>query len=96
MRQLLSIFWMTANEALEAGMTHHGRLYGIPAWVARDPREPDVLHGCAKVPLLSVLTILLDVLDDAWCRIGLEDGEVHVTPVRMLRPIQAGRGRVTP
>lgn len=89
MRWVLGLFWMTADQALASGMTHHGRLYGIPAWVARDPCDPNVLHGCAKVPLLSVVTILFDVFDDALCRVALPEGKIHVAPVRILRPIRS-------
>lgn len=87
LRGLIDWFYLTPERALEQGFTHHGSLYGLPAWVAPHHSEADALYGTPKVPLLVVVAFVLDVLHEAWCRLMLDEGEVARAPVHMTDPI---------
>lgn len=93
LRSILDWLYLTPERALEQGFSHHGTLYGIPAWVAPHPSEPYALYGAPKVPLLVGVAFALDVLHEAWCRLTMYEGEVRMAPVHMTAPIIASRGR---
>lgn len=54
--------WIYVPEslALQIGMTHEGRMFGVPAWLADDPNDRDIFWGAPKVPLLTLWCIFAD------------------------------------
>lgn len=77
------MLFISREEALEAGMTHHGRIFGVPAWVCD---TEDGLDACPKfVPAV------------AWCWLADKLYEIATwfmpsdcyleAPLRVLEPI---------
>lgn len=82
--RILDWLYLTEASAVEYGMTHEGRLFGVPAWLTITG-ENEVL-GAPKVPILQLWCILIDRLMDAACWLIPEDVEV-ATPVFVGRSI---------
>lgn len=66
--------YVTRAAAIEAGMTHEGRLFGCPAWLRVDSDEEVI--GTPKVPLLHLWCLLIDGL--------LVIGSYFIPPDRIL------------
>lgn len=82
-RYILSWLWCSAESAKAGGMTHHGRIYGCPAWVC-DGEE--MFMAVTKVPALVVYTSVCDMIFDAFTTFMSEDQEL-VTPIHVGKPI---------
>lgn len=81
---VMSWLWCGAEDAKAAGLTNHGRLYGLPAWV-RD--EGDMVSGCPKVPILRLYTAACDVAFD-MCSYFIGEDTVLVSPLHVGKPIE--------
>ncbi|HEL4296697.1 TPA: hypothetical protein UM674_000626 [Stenotrophomonas maltophilia] len=82
MRQLL---YVTRREALDAGMTHSGRLFGVPAWLRVDSDEQ--VTGTPKVPALHLWCWLIDQLLELPCCLLPQDCAL-VSPITIGREIE--------
>lgn len=80
---ILDYVYLRESTAIAQGMTHEGRMFGLPSYVASDG---DVVIGCPKVPLLQVWCILVDGLMHAACYFLSED-VVLETPIYVGRPL---------
>lgn len=88
------MIYITEKQALAAGMTHHGRIYGVPAWVCE---TADGVVGAPKLVPLVVWCWLVDWLYEAAAWLMPADRYIEA-PLRVLRPIEgkqvdASRGR---
>lgn len=77
-------FYITEAEAREAGMTHEGRLFGVPAWLAEN--GTDEVVGAPKVPLLQLWCIFCDFLLEVGSYMISEENEL-VTPITLGRKL---------
>jgi hypothetical protein len=55
---MLHLIYITRNMAKEAGLTHEGTLFGVPAWFAGENDEVSI--ATPKVPILHVWCWLAD------------------------------------
>lgn len=53
--RLFDLVYVTKARAIEAGLTHEGCLYGVPAWLR--PDGEDVI-ACPKLPILHLWVAL--------------------------------------
>jgi hypothetical protein len=60
--KLSDLFWISESRAREFGFTHHGRLYGLPAWLA--DAGDDAVMACPKVGVLQLVATAIDVMFD--------------------------------
>lgn len=81
---ILAAIYLTKAQALALGLTHHGSIFGIPAWVAD---AGDEVIGVPKVPALAAFTVALDWLMDAALYF-LPDDVALETPLKVGRPIE--------
>lgn len=81
---ILAAIYLTKAQALALGLTHHGSIFGIPAWVT-DAGE-DVI-GVPKVPLLAAFTLTMDWLMYAALHF-LPDDVALETPLKIGHPIE--------
>lgn len=81
---LLSWVWCSSEDAKSVGLTHHGRLFGIPAWV-RDDGE--MVVGVPKFPILRLYTDACDWAFSAFSFFVSEDAEL-VIPLYVGREIE--------
>lgn len=83
---VLDLVYISERSAIQAGMTHEGRLFGVPAWLVET--GVNEVSGCPKVPLLQLWCIAVDWLMDQ--ALWLIDADVSVEA-----PITLGR-RIVP
>ena len=77
------LFYIPERVAKAWGMTHHGRIYGVPAWV----RETDCgVDGAPKVPVLVLWCKGVDLLYEAATYFMPSDRYIEA-PLKALRPI---------
>lgn len=81
----MSIFYITKATALAHGMTHEGRLFGVPAWMT-ETAENEVV-AAPKIPILQFWCCAIDYLMEFATYFMIED-DALVTPITILRPIQ--------
>lgn len=77
------MLYITKRQALASGMTHHGRIFGVPAWVRETPYG---LDGAPKFLPLSLWCWLADWLYEAVTWFMPTDRYIEA-PLRILRPI---------
>lgn len=79
-----TFIYVTRADAIEAGMTHEGRLFGCPAWLRVDSEVQ--VTGTPKIPALHLWCWFVDfMLDTAACLIP-EDVQI-VSPISIGKPI---------
>lgn len=49
------MIYISKKEAIEAGATHHGRLFGVPVWFMGDPNGDEVMAAPKCLLLQPVL-----------------------------------------
>lgn len=86
--KLLQRFYLPESEALALGLTHHGSLFGIPAFLSV---HPEYVYGVPKIPALDLVTHFLDTL------LGIATYFIpaHVrlkSPIRVGAAIKAAKG----
>ena len=68
--------YMTKQEALNTGFTHHGRYFGIPLWVASEGIPPDRMFAAAtKWAPLEYLMTFFHYIEDALRPLMFPDEE---------------------
>lgn len=82
MRQLI---YITEQQALEAGMTNEGRLFGVPAWLRVDSDEQ--VTGTPKVPVLHLWCWVADLAMELKACLFYVD-EVVESPISIGRRIE--------
>ncbi|OEZ02306.1 MULTISPECIES: hypothetical protein [Stenotrophomonas] len=82
MRQLI---YITEQEAADAGMTHEGRLFGVPAWLRVDSDEQ--VTGTPKVPALHLWCWVADLAMELKACFFYVD-EVVESPISIGRRIE--------
>ncbi|WP_426287506.1 hypothetical protein [Luteibacter sp. E-22] len=82
--RLTDLFWISENRAREFGFTHHGRIYGIPAWISEE--GPDVVMACPKVGVLQVVAMTADTIFEGLSWLMPADRYVE-TPMHIGAPI---------
>jgi hypothetical protein len=80
--------FITEADALAAGMTHHGRLFGVPAWVRP---TPDGVDGAPKFLPLQAWCWMADAAYEVASRF-LPPGAYLVAPMSADRLIRAQTG----
>lgn len=59
--------YMTQDEALSHGLTHHGRYYGIPIWIGDPYGEFRIAVKWVPLdPLLTLFTYIEAALNQIW------------------------------
>jgi len=75
---------ITKQKAIEAGMTHHGRIFGVPSWV----RVTDEgVEGAPKFLPLLLWMVFADWLYDVASYFMSADRYIEA-PLRVLEPIE--------
>lgn len=54
------MLYITKKEAIKAGLTHEGTLYGVPAWFGED--DGVMVMATPKIPLLTLWTLFADAM----------------------------------
>ncbi len=78
------ILYLTEKLAKEYGMTHHGRMFGLPAYVKVSGENE--ITGSPKLPFLWIWCFAIDWLMEQALWFIDEDVQV-VTPISVGRPI---------
>ena len=80
-------FWLyiTEADAIEAGMTHEGRMFGVPSWLRIDSEEQ--VTGSPKVPLLHVWCMFVDAVLEIGSWFVSSDNTVE-SPITVGRRIE--------
>lgn len=73
-----TLIYVTRQDALDAGMTNEGRLFGVPAWLRVD--SEDQVTGTPKIPALRAWCWAVDLLLDLTCCFIPED-QLLVSPI---------------
>ena len=80
---VLSFLYIAESDAIEAGMTHEGTLFGVPAWLVEDG---EMVNGTPKVPVLNLWCWLADSVLEAASYFMREDQEIPL-PYRLGRKL---------
>ncbi len=81
---LLPALYVRETVAIANGMTHEGRLFGVPAWLRVD--GDDQVTGTPKVPALHLWCLLIDLsLEVASC--FMREDQVLASPITIGRPL---------
>lgn len=82
------MLYITKQKAIEAGMTHHGRIFGVPSWV----RVTDEgVEGAPKFLPLLLWMVFADWLYDVASCFMSADRYIEA-PLRVLDPIEGQDG----
>lgn len=75
--------FVTEAQAVRAGMTHHGKLFGIPAWMAETP------EGVDAVPKFRPFSLWCAFADWAYdfAATMMPSGSWVEAPMRVTAPI---------
>lgn len=79
------MLFVTKQQAIDAGMTHHGRIYGVPSWVSITDT------GVIGAPKFRPFGVYLWLADAAYGFIAanlISQGNYLKTPLAVLRPIK--------
>lgn len=79
--------YITKARALESGLTHEGRLFGVPAWFDGDD-DGEVSMATPKIPALHLWCMLVDGLMEAASYLIPADA-VLVSPITITGRIKA-------
>lgn len=83
----MDYIYITKERAIENGLTHNGKLYGVPSWVRGGVVEgEDGFYGVPKVPLLQLYLVLAESLMNLFT-LFLKEGAVIEAPIRATAPI---------
>ncbi len=82
---MLHYLYITRATALDAGLTHEGTLFGVPAWFDGDDDER-ISMATPKIPVLHLWCMLCDSLYEMASRFFSEDF-VLVSPITVTRRI---------
>ena len=79
--------YLTETDASELGFTHHGTLFGVPAWLHENGED---FVAAPKIPALIVWTLFADCCYEvaSWLLPG--DGFLK-SPIYLTRPIREQR-----
>ncbi len=55
---ILDFLYIREKVAIEAGMTHEGRMFGVPAWLVET--ADNEVTGCPKIPALQLWCMAID------------------------------------
>lgn len=78
------MLYITRQEALNAGLTHEGTLFGVPAYLAIT--SDYVVSGTPKVPVLVLWCMFADALYEL-ASYFLRGHQVLQSPIRIERRI---------
>ncbi|MFL6141722.1 MAG: hypothetical protein ACJ72N_07605 [Labedaea sp.] len=78
---MLDLFRITKQEAIRAGFTHEGTLYGVPAYFAGNMQSANVM-AMPKVPILHWYCMLAEMAYDA-ATYFMSTGELLVYPLKI-------------
>lgn len=79
------LIYVTRQDAIDAGMTNEGRLFGVPAWLRVDSEEQ--VTGTPKIPALAFWCWLVDLVLDLTCCFISED-RLLVSPITVGNRIE--------
>jgi hypothetical protein len=79
------MFYITKKQALKAGLTHEGKLFGVPAYFGTDYGH--AVTATPKVPVLNLYCLLADALYE-FASYFLHGHHVLHTPIKIERPIK--------
>lgn len=86
--KLPNFLYISKATALSWGMTHHGTLYGVPAWIEKHPTDPNQVFGVPKVPVLGLWCRLADAALETFMSFQTSDRYIDA-PIRIgerIRP----------
>lgn len=72
-------FYLTKQDALAAGLTHEGTLYGLPVYLG-DIDNPEAFLAVPKIPPLVVWTLFCSYMFEFFALFVSEDVEIR-TPM---------------
>lgn len=72
---MLELIYISKSMALDAGLTHEGTLYGVPAWFDGDEHSEDAM-ATPKIPLLHLWCLLGDLVFYLACYLMPPDCEL--------------------
>lgn len=76
--------YVTRADAIEAGMTYEGKMFGCPAWLRVDSDMQ--VTGTPKIPILHLWCLAIDWLLEIGSHLVPED-KVLVSPITIEKPI---------
>lgn len=78
------LIYLSERRAQQLGFTHHGRIYGVPCWIAE--KGPDQVVACPKITLLQLYAMAASWVFDQFTYFMMEDDEL-ITPLFFGREI---------
>lgn len=81
---MINYIYITQAAALDAGLTHEGTLFGVPAWFDGD--DDHIAMATPKIPLLHLWCMLCDGLYE-MASTFLGTDEVLRSPITVTRRI---------
>lgn len=81
---MVYLIYITRSMAKDAGLTHEGTLFGVPAWFGEE--DGDIVMATPKVPLLHAWCWLADKFYDLLTYFTPVDQEVR-SPTHINNPI---------
>jgi hypothetical protein len=82
---MFTLFHITKREALDAGFTHVGTLYGVPAYFAGNV-QGEMVMAIPKVPLLHWYCMVAELIFDAFSYFLSADQKL-MYPLKIEGPI---------
>jgi hypothetical protein len=79
------MLYITKRQALDAGLTHEGKLFGVPAWFGED--DGHICMATPKIPLLHVWCMFCDALYEL-ASYFLHGHQVLTSPIHIKGLIQ--------
>jgi hypothetical protein len=79
------MLYITKREALAAGLTHEGTLFGVPAWFGE--HNGQVCRATPKIPVLHLWCMFCDSLYEV-ASYFLHGHTVLKSPIHIERPIK--------
>jgi hypothetical protein len=79
------MFYITKAQAIDSGLTHEGKLFGVPAYFGTD--YGNAVTAVPKVPILQLYCLLCDALFEL-ASYFLRGHHVLTTPIKIERPLK--------
>lgn len=81
--------WLSERRARLKGYTHHGRIYGMPAWVCQHEQRDDLVYAVPKAAILIPIALAADAACNAILdAFPFPDGRYQM-PIHIGEPIPA-------
>lgn len=81
----MPMVYISKARAIEAGLTHEGTLYGVPAYFGED--DGQLVMATPKVPVLQLWCLFADAMYEL-ASLFLNEHQVLKSPIYVERPIE--------